>query len=424
MNVIDPISAQDRPDHASPPAPAGQVWGIVRRLALAHVLVAAVPAVLLLASGMSWAHRALPANLAAALSELRYGGVAALPLASSLLALAGLAGTMTMLWARRRAAGEARSVPARRGRFAYLGVRLLRWRLPVAGDPALIGRAARRPQALLVGGLSLAAIVVAWVWRPLPGTPLAPPDTVFTLGGAAILLGFPLLIAERVAATIPEALLPEAPGLRALLLIPALAWPLAGALEIAFGLGLAAGPAIGQGVAFVLGAIGAELALRALGRLFLPPPPAETARAATGSVLARISSPLRDAARSRHPSASILDRFLAVLGLVLRRRGDPAGAAAAAACWALGRHRAGAAEPRSARHLRTLRPAGRRAASRAAPDPALAARPGPPGGVWPDPRHPLASRPAPPRRRRRAKAGPGQRRPAVGTGPSRRTRIS
>jgi regulator of protease activity HflC (stomatin/prohibitin superfamily) len=281
VNVVDQIAPQERPPQSSLTAPPGMVWRQVRRLTLLHLLLAAIPALVLIASGMGWAHRALPANWAAALSELRFSGVASLPLASSLIALAGLAGTVAMLWARRHAAELPRVVVPRRGRLARL-----RWRLPEAGDPWLIGRVARRPQAALVGGCAALALIVAWVWRPLPGALLAPPDVAFVLGGAVILLGFPLLVAERIAADLPESQLPEAPGLRSLLLLPVLAWPLAGALEIASGLGITAASSIAQCLAVLIGVTAAEVMLRALGRLLLPPPAPETAHAAVASSLA------------------------------------------------------------------------------------------------------------------------------------------
>jgi regulator of protease activity HflC (stomatin/prohibitin superfamily) len=103
-----------------------------------------------------------------------------------------------------------------------------------------------------------------------------------------IALTFPLLVLERVFAAMPEALLPEARDLRTLLLLPVLAWPAAGLLQIAAGLGWPVALAFDGSLLWFLAAVGAELGLRALGRGFLPPPPPASARAAIRSALARL----------------------------------------------------------------------------------------------------------------------------------------
>ena len=133
----------------------------------------------------------LCAGLAAGLlAAARMLGVplASLPLAALLVALAGLAGTWAMAWARRR------------------------------GDPALVGRTARWPQALLVVPLCRPGR------RRRPAAadrrPRMPPEAAWRWGGAMIVLAFPLLVAERVLAACPAARLPEAPALRALLFLP------------------------------------------------------------------------------------------------------------------------------------------------------------------------------------------------------------
>ena len=223
---------------------------VLRRLGLLQLAIAAVPGALLAASAFS---PALPL-----VAEVRRG-LAGLPLAASLVALAGLLGA----WILARARGRA---PA-----------------------ALVGRAARWPQAVAVPALALSSIAFAWLLRPAPTPVVASPNLCYALGGGALVLAFPLLVAERIVAAIPATRLPEAVALRHLLLVPALAWPLAGVLEIAAALG-APRPAgwIGGAGSLLVALIGAELALRALARSFLPAPAPEAARAAVFSTLARL----------------------------------------------------------------------------------------------------------------------------------------
>ncbi len=251
--------------------------GLVRRLLFGQLALACMPAGLLLASMFG-----LPGGgRGAVLAELRRGGVAALPLAASLIALAGLGGAWVMAWARARSATPHAAMLARTG---WLG--LLR---PGPGEGAaeIVGRAARWPQAVLVSALALAGCACAWLLRPAGGAVFAAPPACYALGVGAIVLAFPILVMERAAAALPESRLPEAASLRALLFVPVLAWPAAGVLEIVAGLGAPlAASRLGNVVAVVLVAVGLELALRALARLFLPPPEPGAARAAIASSLA------------------------------------------------------------------------------------------------------------------------------------------
>ena len=221
--------------------------------------------------------------------ELARSHVLLLPLATLLPAVAGLAATWVMDWARRRAASTA---PARRWRRLVL--------FP-AGSPKLIRWTARWPQALLVVPLAGLGVLAAL----LPGGDANVPPLVaqpaWQLGGMLIALGFPLLVAERMLAVKPEAELPEAAWLRALAFLPTLAFPLAGVLEIAAASGASMLAARAASVLALIGAaVGVELAGRAAGRCFLPLPPVATARAACLSTLARL---LVDGATARSLSA-------------------------------------------------------------------------------------------------------------------------
>jgi regulator of protease activity HflC (stomatin/prohibitin superfamily) len=218
------------------------------------------------------------------LIELARSRALLLPLAALLPASAGLAGAWVLAWARARAASLA---PARMWR---------RFTLLPPGSPALVRWAARWPQAVIVVPLGCLAAAATL----LPGGGAAAPEaahSAWQIGGVLIVLGFPLLVAERMLAAVPESSLPEAPWLRALTFLPTLAFPLAGVLEIAAASGF---PVLAARVASALalagGAVGIELAGRAAGRCFLPPPPAATARAACLSMLARL---LADGAAAR-----------------------------------------------------------------------------------------------------------------------------
>jgi regulator of protease activity HflC (stomatin/prohibitin superfamily) len=205
--------------------------------------------------------------------EIRDTGLAGAVLGALLVALAGLAGTLLMAMARLVAQDDAG--PAR-----------VAWRLR---------RTAGRPQGVAVGGLALAAIVLLWWLRPLGG-PTLPPQGEYLIAGAALLLAFPLLLAERTLAATKPAWLPEAPWLQALVFLPLVTLAIHAVLAVLDGLGadgtdgrwdlLAA-----RLLAVLLGLVAVELVLRALAQWFLPPPPAERTRAAADSLLARLAYP-------------------------------------------------------------------------------------------------------------------------------------
>ncbi len=189
---------------------------------------------------------------------LHRSGIAALPLAALLSLLGALLATRVVAETRLRVAEERSPAPA-------------------------IGRAARLPQAALMAPAGLAAVAIAW-W--LPPRAEAPPAPTAVLGGAAFAVAFALLIVERLLASVEPRRLPEAAGLRALAFVGVLAAFTAGLIEIAAGLGApftSAAMRVGLAVAAL---VGLELALRALGRLFLPPPSPATAEAAVQSLLA------------------------------------------------------------------------------------------------------------------------------------------
>ncbi|PPQ40823.1 SPFH domain-containing protein, partial [Rhodopila globiformis] len=249
-------------DAAALPGRAAAAAGLrlARRLALTAGLVAIV---LGAAQALTWTR--LSAGL---LRELARANVAAVPLAAVLASLAGIAGAWLMARARQR------------------------------GDATRVARAARWPQMMAVVPLSALVAAAALLPRFAAAPDVAPPvpETTWICGGALIVLAFPLLVAERVLAAWPPVRLPEAPGLRGLLFLPTVILPATGALEIAAGLGA---PGLAAHLTALLallpGGIAAELALRAVGRCFLPPPPAAEARAVE-SALARM---LAEGSRAR-----------------------------------------------------------------------------------------------------------------------------
>jgi regulator of protease activity HflC (stomatin/prohibitin superfamily) len=116
------------------------------------------------------------------------------------------------------------------------------------------------------------------------------PDTGYALGAGAMVLAFPMLVAERSLAGTLAAVLPEAAGLRGLFFLAAAATFLSGLIEIVAASGLPGQVAACTVIALVLAAAAAELGLRAGARLFLPPPQAEDAKAACSALIATLLS--------------------------------------------------------------------------------------------------------------------------------------
>jgi regulator of protease activity HflC (stomatin/prohibitin superfamily) len=237
---------------------------LVDRLAATAVATAALFAAPLLAGWLrpAWgmAHPALV--------EIRRSGVAALPLSALLLVLAGLAGTRIVIAARQGPSAQPR--------------RFLR--------NLSAGGAARWPQALIIMPLAVLAGELAWRLRPLGAFAMATPDAGYALGAGAMVLAFPLLVAERSLAGTRAAVLPEATGLRGLFFLAAAAIFLSGLIEIMAVSGLPGQAALCSVIALVLAATAAELGLRAGARLFLPPPRPEEAEAACSALIATLLS--------------------------------------------------------------------------------------------------------------------------------------
>jgi regulator of protease activity HflC (stomatin/prohibitin superfamily) len=327
----------DRAD-PSPPDPAGRglVDAAPRRLAppLAGTGLASLAFGALLFAGQRLPPSgAFVLRLRAVGSEALRSGLAGAVLGSLLLAFAGLVACAAMAAARRDAPGAA---------AAAAGARWYR-RVRLRPPPLRPGRMARVGQGVLVPLLAGLAAGVALALRPeATWVGLPTPADAYLIAGVLFALAFPLLVAERAAAGWSPLLLPEAPALRCLLLLPVFSAAIGGVVAIGRGLGFALAAWIAGAIDFLLAAVALELVLRALGRWFLPAPADARATAAVESLLAMLvagfATPRGDGA------AGIAAPLRSHFGLdfsrswalaYLRRAAAPAVVLTALFCWTL-----------------------------------------------------------------------------------------
>ncbi len=233
---------------------------------------------------------AIYAGLVVALLGLQASTVSSLALiaaAAAMVPLAGLLATLPLAQARARF-GHPRIRPASSGRLARVGRRLHLGRAAVDQELRL-GQLARRPQGVIVPVTGACIVTLLLILR---SSVTVGPHAV-TAGIAALVLGFPLLVAERIMGAVRPASLPEADALRALLFVPVIVVPAAGLLTIGAAVGLPNVPLGGVALEIAVGLTAVELAMRALANWFLPPPAAIKARAAVESVAARLLQPRR-----------------------------------------------------------------------------------------------------------------------------------
>ena len=244
---------------------------LVRRLSLVYAVSVLAVAVLLLPA-------LLPAGAGGSARALAHeavaGGLAATVLAALLLSVTGLLATLALTLSRFR-----RSVAIEQGRStASTG-----WR-HVFDSP---GAAARLGQAYIVpAGALLVYLALQFLW-PYE----AAPDNATSadiLAAFVFALTFVSLVCERVMVEFPEPQLPEAPALRRLLLLSTVLLGVCACVELGRGaaLGWVRWPQYVVAVLPMLVVL--ELAIRALARLFLPPPPAANARAIADSIVASV----------------------------------------------------------------------------------------------------------------------------------------
>jgi regulator of protease activity HflC (stomatin/prohibitin superfamily) len=244
---------------------------LIRHLALTYGL-ATLAILLTLAAGL------LPPGVLPRLRALAYeaaaGGLAGIVLAALLTVLTALVATLALttarFWHSLGAEAGAGIAATHRG-----GLR---------ADPGL---AARQGQAIIVpAGALLVALALRLLW---PQSSLPQSAASANIAAAfAFGLAFVSLIAERTIHAFPAPQLPEAPSLRRLLLLATVILAAAACLELGRAAALEWVHWPQLLIACVPGLIAVELALRALARLFLPPPPALEARAVTQSILASL----------------------------------------------------------------------------------------------------------------------------------------
>ncbi len=244
---------------------------LTRRLSAVYsVCVLAVVGLVLLA----W----LPAGIATPTRALAHeaiaGGLAATVLAALLLSLTGLVATLALTTARFR-----QGLALEAGRAAA-GTD---WRqvLNHAGVAARIGQAVILPLGAILIYLALRLL---WPYEPVADGS----SSANVLAALVFGLAFVSLVCERVMAAFPEPQLPEAPALRRLLLLTTLLLGIAACVELGRATSLAWVRWPQYVTAILPMLVVLELALRALARLFLPAPPAATARSVTDSILAGV----------------------------------------------------------------------------------------------------------------------------------------
>ncbi len=199
------------------------------------------------------------------------GGLGAMVLPALLLALTALTATLALTTARfRYSTAVEESAGAASAR-----------RLERREDPGFAGRMG---QAFIVPAGAIGIGVAIWLMWPASA---AEPHAAGADIVAAFVFGiaFVSLVCERVMDAFPQPQLPEAPTLRRVLLLATLVLTAAACMELGRGAGLGwlRWPEIA--VVCIPGVAAAELAIRALARLFLPQRAPEEARAVTDSIV-------------------------------------------------------------------------------------------------------------------------------------------
>jgi regulator of protease activity HflC (stomatin/prohibitin superfamily) len=212
--------------------------------------------------------------------------------AAFLVAAGGFLSTAVMVFVRHRMVEIEARAPAAveiveeaepQGRAAHL-LRLVKRGRSLLKVP--MSSVAAWPQvllALLFGALALAGVQMAWKISPAsPGDP----NIQQIVGGALIVLAFPLLVLERSYASIAAEMLPEAAQLDRLLRVPLTASLFLGISSVLRSLGFAWAVRIEPIVAVVIGIIAIELIVRSLAFAFVPFAPMPQRRSAADSSLA------------------------------------------------------------------------------------------------------------------------------------------
>jgi regulator of protease activity HflC (stomatin/prohibitin superfamily) len=147
------------------------------------------------------------------------------------------------------------------------------------------GVAARQGQAVIVSLGAVLTCFASWLLWPMASSPLAARAEPNIIGAVVVAFAFCSLICERMMGAFPAPQMPEAPPLRRVLLMTTILLAAAGALEVARGAGFMWASRLFFVLPLVPWVVTIELALRALARLFLPPPRVTEAKAAVDSIL-------------------------------------------------------------------------------------------------------------------------------------------
>jgi regulator of protease activity HflC (stomatin/prohibitin superfamily) len=254
--------------------------------AAAALMVAAFLAVALLPPGI------LP-DLRARALEAGMGGLGAIVESSLLLALTAVVGSLAMTAARYRHAhrtaahseldSPVASSPTTSSPATNASSPALKW-----WDERLNpGWIARIGQAVIISSGAVLVCVSAALGWPDPKVVSGSVNS-HVVASFVLALAFISLIAERTMAAFPEPQLPEAPALRRILLLATVLLAASGVLELVRSGSVSWIGWIAVALACVPCAVVVELAVRALARLFLPPPAAASATAVSNSLLASV----------------------------------------------------------------------------------------------------------------------------------------
>lgn len=247
-----------------PPRPLRLVGRLIRLYGAAALLVGALLAIGRLAG------TDLP-RLAGLTRETVASGLAGVVLESLILAVMALSGLYLVAAARASDGELARTVAP--------------WRRWLLGE----GNAARLGQALLMPAGAVAIGIVTRALWPLAGH-LEQSSAGNIAAGFVLGLSFISLMAERTVSAFPEPQLPEAPALHRLLLLVTVVLAAGAGLQLAENARLGWLVWLERTLICVPALVAAELALRALARLFLPAPEPTAARAVTDSLLVGLLS--------------------------------------------------------------------------------------------------------------------------------------
>lgn len=260
----------------SPAAAFGRAHRFVLRLTWLYGALAIATAVLLTLPG--W-RLTTAAPVVAVVVEAVKGGVGGLLLVTLLLMLSALFASLALTAARHRVVAEPRII--------QFGIRKRQVRIVIPQTTA--GFAARIGQAVILSVGGIAICFLGWYLSSGAKAGAMPTSAnANVLAAVAFTLAFPALVTERMMAAYSEVELPEAPALRRLLLLTTVILALAGCLELLRGFGFTWAIWLIRLAAVIVSLTAIELALRALARLFLPPPAAANARAAIDSIIADV----------------------------------------------------------------------------------------------------------------------------------------